>query len=166
MIAVLVVLAGIAFRIVWLCGGLIRLLRFRARAREIPAPAVASDLEGMLGVAPRYFEHPERASPLTFGVFGATVVLPSNFMFLDVSVEQAIVCHELLHVKRRDAAMAAIEEMVATVLWFHPWVWLLRSRIRVAREQVVDRRVIELIGRREVYVRCLVELQVTIWLRT
>ncbi len=152
------VLAGIALRLLWLCGGLIRLRRFRAQAREIPAPDVARDLEGMFGVVPRYFEHPERASPATFGVFGAIVVLPSNFSSVDGTRQRAIVCHELLHVKRRDALIAAIEEIVATLLWFHPWVWLLRSRIRVAREQVVDRRVIELIGHREVYVRCLIEL--------
>ena len=118
-------------------------------AREIPAPGVARDLERMFGVMPRYFEHPERASPATFGVFGATVVLPSNFSSLDGARQRAIVCHELLHVKRRDALIAAIEEIVATLLWFHPWVWLLRLRIRVAREQVVNRRVIELIGHRE-----------------
>ena len=43
-------------------------------------------------------------------------------------------------------------------LWFHPWMWLLRARIRVAREQVVDSRVVTMLGNRDEYVRCLVDM--------
>ena len=128
-----VVIAGIVLQIVWLCAGLIHLRRFRARAREIPAPHVARDLEAMLGVAPRYLEHAEHASPASFGMFGAVVVLPPTFASLDASVQQAVVCHELLHVKRHDAAAAFFEELIGACLWFHPSIWLLHSRIRLER---------------------------------
>jgi TonB family protein len=54
--------------------------------------------------------------------------------------------------------MAFAEEVVTAVLWFQPWVWLLRARIRLAREQAVDARVLELAGDKSEYVRCLVEM--------
>ena len=156
--AVVVVLAGVALRLLWLCGGLLRLGRLRARAGDIPAPGVARHLEARLGVVPRYLEHREQASPAAFGVFGAAVVLPSTFSTFDVSMQQAIICHELIHVKRRDAAAVIIEELCVAFLWCHPWIWWLRSRIRMEREHAVDEQVVEHLGDRAGYVRCLVKM--------
>jgi TonB family protein len=153
-----VVGAGIVLRLVWLCGGVARLRRLRKRGHEIAVPEVARDFESALGVTPRYFEVRENTGPATFGLSSAIVMLPQKFAFFDANTQRAIICHELLHVKRRDVAAAALEEIVFAFLWFHPWAWVLRSRIRTAREQVVDREVIALIGNREIYVRCLVEL--------
>jgi beta-lactamase regulating signal transducer with metallopeptidase domain len=53
-------------------------------------------------------------------------------------VQEAIACHELVHVRRRDWLREIFEEAVVAVLWFHPAVWMLIGRIRLAREQVVD----------------------------
>ena len=156
--AVVVVLAGVALRLLWLCGGILRLGRMRARAGDIPAPGVARHLEARLGVVPRYLEHREQASPAAFGVFGAAVVLPSTFSTFDVSMQQAIICHELIHVKRRDAAAVIIEELCVAFLWCHPWIWWLRSRIRMEREHAVDEQVVEHLGDRAGYVRCLVKM--------
>jgi TonB family protein len=156
-VAVLVVLiSGVVLRLSWLIAGTYRLLRIRARSRALDTPDVARDLEAKLGVAPRYFEHVEDGGPATFGIFDPVVVLPSSFAALDAHTQRAIVCHELIHVRRRDAAAAIAEEMVFALLWFHPWIWLLRSRIRIEREHVVDKLVIDRLGNRSGYVRCLV----------
>ena len=87
-----------------------------------------------------------------------TVALPAGFDALVPAFQRAIICHELLHVKRRDMAVAFVEELAVAALWFHPWIWLLRARIRVAREQVVDGRVVTMLGNRDEYVRCLVDI--------
>src|SRR5439155_986219 len=47
------------------------------------------------------------------------------------------------------------EEVVRAVLWFHPGIWWLISRIRLAREEVVDELVVRETGRRRSYVRAL-----------
>jgi TonB family protein len=155
--AVLVVLvSGVVLRLLWLSGGVYRLLRIGARAHGVETPDTARDLEAKLGVSPRYFEHDEHGSPATFGIFNPVVVLPAAFASLDRSTQQAIVCHELIHVKRRDAAVAIAEEVVAALLWFHPWVWLIRLRLRIEREHVIDKLVIDHLGNRSGYVRCLV----------
>ena len=64
----------------------------------------------------------------------------------------------MLHIERRDFARVVVEDVAAALLWFHPWVWLLRRRIRLHREQVVDAAVVRGTGDRRAYVRCLVEL--------
>ena len=96
--------------------------------------------------------------PCSFGLFRPTVVLPAAFDRLEPPFQRGIVCHELLHLKRCDFLGAMVEEVVAALLWFHPWVWLIRRRIRLHREQVVDAAVVRCTGDRHAYVRCLVAL--------
>ena len=85
-------------------------------------------------------------------------MLPAAFDRLEPAFQRAIVCHELLHIERRDFARVVVEDVAAALLWFHPWVWLLRRRIRLHREQVVDAEVVRRTVDRRAYVRCLVEL--------
>jgi TonB family protein len=157
-VVIVVVIAGIAFRLLWLTCGIARLFRLRGQAREIAPPQIARDLESTLGVRARYFEQDEHVSPATFGFFRATVLLPSTFETLDGATQRAIICHELIHVRRRDAAVAFVEEMIIALLWFHPWLWVLRRRMRIEREHVVDGQVVDHLGDRAAYVRSLVEI--------
>src|SRR6185436_6052832 len=48
-----------------------------------------------------------------------------------------------------------LEAAIVTVLWFHPAIWILIGRIRLAREQVVDEATIRLTDSRERYVESL-----------
>jgi beta-lactamase regulating signal transducer with metallopeptidase domain len=157
-VALTIVGAGIVVRLSWLAYGGLCLVRFRRNGRAIPVPDVAHELQQRLNVSPRYLEHRTPGGPATFGFFRATIALPAGFRALDPKFQRAIVCHELVHVRRRDTTMALVEELLVALLWFHPWVWLIRSRIRLAREQVVDRMVLKLIGDPVEDARCLVEL--------
>jgi TonB family protein len=150
--------AGVAMRLLWLFYGVIRLARFSRRASEIPRPAVADELQAELGVSPRYIQQIGTRGPWTFGFLRPTVALPEGFDALIAAFQRSVICHELVHVKRRDMAVAFCEELAVAALWFHPWMWLLRARIRVAREQVVDGHVVAMLGNRDAYVRCLVDM--------
>ena len=66
------------------------------------------------------------------------IVLTPGICDMPAHVQEAIACHELLHVQRRDWLYEILEAAVVTVLWFHPAIWMLIGRIRLAREQVVD----------------------------
>ena len=155
---VVLLAAGIVMRLLWLLFGVFRLARFSRRASEIPPPAVADELQAELGISPRYIQQTGGRGPWTFGFLRPTVALPAAFDTLVPAFQRAVICHELLHVKRRDMAVAFVEELAVAALWFHPWIWLLRARIRVAREQVVDGRVVTILGNRDEYVRCLVDI--------
>ncbi len=67
-------------------------------------------------------------------------MLPKRFPELPHEAQLAIVCHELLHVRRNDWVATLIEEFVSGMLWFQPAAYVLIADIRLAREQVVDQK--------------------------
>jgi TonB family protein len=155
---VAILAAGTAMRLLWLFYGVVSLARFGRRSAPVPPPSVARALEADLAVSPRYIQQAGSRGSWTFGFVRPTVALPAAFDALIPAFQRSVICHELVHVKRRDMAVAFCEELAVAALWFHPWVWLLRARIRVAREQVVDGRVVAMLGNRDDYVRCLVDI--------
>jgi TonB family protein len=94
-------------------------------------------------------------SPVTFGWRSPVVLLPAGFPELPLQAQRGILCHELLHVRRRDWLAALFEEGVRALLWFHPGVWMLLARIALSREQVVDREAVLLTGSRRDYLEAL-----------
>ncbi len=150
--------AGVIVRLGWIGLGLLRLARLARAAARIAPPAVARELLARFRVSAVFVQHPEVRMPCSFGLFRPTVMLPAAFDRLEPAFQRAIICHELLHVERRDFARVVVEDVAAALLWFHPWVWLLRRRIRLHREQVVDAEVVRRTDDRRAYVRCLVEL--------
>ena len=156
---VLAVLAtGVIVRLAWLGLGLVRLGRLARSARRIAPPGPAREFLTQFGVTAAFVQPPDVHMPYSFGLFRPTVVLPAAFDRLEPKFQRGIVCHELLHLRRRDFLGSLVEEVLAALLWFHPWVWLIRRRIRVHREQVVDAAVVHWTGDRRAYVRCLVAL--------
>ena len=150
--------AGVIVRLGWIGLGLLRLARLVRAAARIAPPAVARDLLARFRVSAVFVQHPAVRMPCSFGLFRPTVMLPAAFDRLEPAFQRAIVCHELLHIERRDFARVVVEDVAAALLWFHPWVWLLRRRIRLHREQVVDAAVVRRTDDRRAYVRCLVEV--------
>jgi len=139
--------AGVVARAFWLGAGFWRLRQYRRRSRL---------LETREGVALRISE--DVASPVTFGARRPVVLLPAGFPDLDSHAREAILCHELLHVRRRDWVFTVAEEAVRAVWWFHPAVWWLLGQIQLAREQTVDREVIERTRAREEYIDALLAI--------
>ena len=152
-------LAAVAvFRLVRLGLGLVRLGRLARSAHRVAPPAPARELLARSRTSATFIQAPDVRMPCSFGLFRPTVVLPAAFDRLEPAFQRGIVCHELLHLERRDFAAAVAEEVAAALLWFHPWAWLIRGRIRLHREQVVDAAVVRRTGDRCAYVRCLIAL--------
>jgi uncharacterized protein (TIGR03435 family) len=63
----------------------------------------------------------------------------------------AIVAHELCHVRRRDNLMAAIHKVVEALFWFHPLVWWIGARMVEERERACDEEVLRMGNEPEVY---------------
>jgi TonB family protein len=98
------------------------------------------------------------AGPVTFGAFRPVVLLPAPFPDFAPSIQEAILRHELLHVRRRDWLFTIAEEAVRAAFWFHPAIWWVLGEIGLAREQEVDRRVVEEMRSREEYVDALLSI--------
>jgi len=151
--------AGVAARLGWVALGLLRLHLFRRSARWISRlPAVVREVQSRVGVRANVFLSHEIDSPVTFGVFEATVILPPAFTEMNPDFQRAVVCHELLHVRRRDWAFIILEEIIRSLFWFHPAVWWALGRIHLSREQVVDCEVVAMTGNKQPYLESLLEI--------
>ena len=89
-----------------------------------------------------------RLEPGVFGVVHPVLLLPELIRErLSDSQLDAIITHELWHVRRRDNLTAMVHMLVEAVFWFYPPVWGIRARLLEEREQACDEAVLE--SRRE-----------------
>ncbi|MBM3745757.1 MAG: M56 family metallopeptidase, partial [Acidobacteria bacterium] len=158
-VAAAVLALGLAARLAFLTMGLWRLRWYRRRGRPLtPLPGRLAELRTWLGPRTEILLSDEMPSPVTFGLRRPVILLPPGFIHMDATRQAAIVCHELLHVQRRDWLFVLVEEIIRSLLWFHPAIWWLMGRIQLAREQVVDREAVELTGAPRSYVGALLEI--------
>uniref|UniRef100_Q02A96 TonB family protein n=1 Tax=Solibacter usitatus (strain Ellin6076) TaxID=234267 RepID=Q02A96_SOLUE len=150
-IALAILGAGIVLRLCWFAVAFLRLGRLRHHSQPL-TPPTAWSVEADIRVSEAI------SSPVTFGFLRPVVLLPANFSELDVQIQDAILCHEVLHVRRRDWLFTLGEELVRSLFWFHPAIWWLLGEIGLAREQEVDRLVVELTKSREGYVDALLAI--------
>jgi outer membrane biosynthesis protein TonB len=143
--------AGAIMRLLWIGAGLVRLRRHRLAARVTLAPRVPFECGRV-----SWYVSDTVSGPVTFGWLRPSILLPSRVNVLSDDLREAIACHELIHVRRRDWLFVLGEELVRAALWFHPSIWFVLSRIQLAREQVVDLEVVRLTSDRERYLDALV----------
>ena len=161
-LVLIVLAAGIAVRAVWLTIGAYGLRRLRRDASPLdPLPESVGRAQERIGARAAMYVSDRVSGPITFGLLRPVVVFPPGVSEMPPHVQEAIACHELLHVQRRDWPNEILEEIVRTVLWFHPGIWWLIGRIRLTREQVVDQAAIQLIDSRERYVEALLAVAVS-----
>ena len=143
-------IAGAALRGGWLAIGW---LRFRRRfTRDAYGDDVRfADACETVGVRARLVWRSDVSHPFTYGSTPPVVVVPADLASEPDATLRAIFLHELMHVRRRDWQSVIVEETVRAVLWFHPAVWLLLAELRQAREEVIDRATVRLLGSRRSY---------------
>jgi len=149
-----VLLAGFVLRGLWLAVGLLRLRRMNGRATEVDLPEYA-ELQEQLGTAARIARVDGLTQPATFGVRKPVILLPATLEAAPFALRRAVVTHELFHVRRRDWLSVLGEELLRTVLWFHPAIFWLTASIQLAREEIVDELSVRLTGDRRTYMQAL-----------
>ncbi len=86
--------------------------------------------------------------PGIFGIFQPVLVWPAGISErLDDAHLEAILAHEVCHVRRRDNLLAALNMLVEAVFWFHPLVWWMGARLVAEREHACDEEVLTLCAR-------------------
>ncbi len=148
-------LFGAGGRAMWLGAGLFRLSRLRRRGQ----PALLDDevlvLQRALAPHAEMRWHERLAQPVTFGFRRPVVLLPSRLGSLPLDIQRAVVCHELLHVGRRDWLWTLAEEAVRTLFWFHPGMRWALAQVQLSREETVDTLVVAITGARRAYMNAL-----------
>ena len=146
---------GIAVRGAWIAIGLVRLSRLRQAGYVVPSCGEHDELQRLIGTQAEIRYVVGLRQPVTFGVRRPLVLLPESLRTHPLHVQRAVLSHELMHVQRRDWMWLITEEVVRTVLWFHPGVWWLISRVQLAREEVVDEVAMLATGSRRGYIEAL-----------
>jgi len=152
-------LTGLAVRLGWIALGFVLLARLRRTSVSFasrPSPIDAAAL--LVGVDADFRVSDLVVRPVTFGLRHPVVLVPPGFETFDSTQQTAIAAHELLHVGRRDWLRAVGDQLVLSVLWFHPAVWWLMEQIHLSVEQVIDRAVVQLVGERKPYLEALLKL--------
>jgi TonB family protein len=150
----MVLLAGVIGRFLWLSAGLWRLQRLR-RLGETAAGEEHADLQKVIGTRAELRYVAGLGQPLTFGFRHPVVLLPDSLRSLAPAIQRAVVAHELWHVRRLDWPWMVAEEAIRSAFWFHPAMWMLLSRIQIAREETVDDLAILTTGSRRSYLDAL-----------
>ncbi|MFC5478944.1 M56 family metallopeptidase [Massilia suwonensis] len=79
------------------------------------------------------------ASPVTAGWWRPVVLVPASLLTgMPPQLLEALLAHELAHVRRCDYLVNLAQRVIETILFYHPVVWWLSHRIRVEREQIAD----------------------------
>ena len=78
-------------------------------------------------------------SPITAGWLRPLILVPASLVSgMPHELLEALLAHEMAHVKRLDYLVNLGQHVVEILLFYHPAVWWLSSRIRAEREQIAD----------------------------
>jgi uncharacterized protein (TIGR03435 family) len=159
---------------IWLCGFVAVLLMWCLRWRRISAAIRQSlplregreietlrRLERTAGIRQRIEMLLSRTTlePGIFGMSRPVLVWPEGIsQHLETRHLEAILAHELWHVRRRDNLAASLHMIVEAVFWFHPLVWWLGARLVDERERACDEEVLELGSERHIYAESILKV--------
>ena len=146
MLAALVIvwMTGVLIFAVRLLGGWMvarRLARRAVRPAAAHIQALAERMATRLAVrrAVRIVESSAVAVPVLVGWIAPVVVLPvAALVGLSPVQIEALIAHELAHVRRHDYLVNVLQALVEVVLFYHPAVWWMSRRIRAERELCCD----------------------------
>jgi bla regulator protein BlaR1 len=78
-------------------------------------------------------------SPLTFGVVKPVILFPAGLLFhLSPAQLEAIIAHELAHVKRNDYLANLLLSGLEVMFFYHPCYWWMNSTVKELRENAAD----------------------------
>ena len=80
--------------------------------------------------------------PAVIGVTNAEIVLPQWLLARGTREQELVLAHELEHVRAHDPILLVIAQVAVVLLPWHPAVWWMASRLRLAIELDCDRRVL------------------------
>jgi beta-lactamase regulating signal transducer with metallopeptidase domain len=158
-------LAGVCLLSLRLARGWVAARRVAERGCEPAAPrwqATLARLRRELGVS-----RPVRLAasalaqvPSVVGWLRPVVVVPvSAFAGLTTWQVEAVLAHELAHIRRHDYLVNLLQSAVETLLFYHPATWWVSRQVREERERCCDDVAVALCGDAAGYVRALAELE-------
>jgi beta-lactamase regulating signal transducer with metallopeptidase domain len=137
-------LAGVCLLALRAAGGYRRLRLLRCSAQLTVPPAVQKSFAKV--IAQLRLVHPvvlrvsaEVISPTAMGIWRTSVILPlSVATSLPAEQLEAVLAHELAHIRRWDYFCNLVQTAIECLFFFHPAVWWMSRRTRELREVCCD----------------------------
>ena len=103
-------------------------------------------------------------TPAVVGFFRPVILMPLGLLAgLPAEQVEAILLHELAHIRRYDYAVNLLVGLVEGLLFYHPAVWWLARMVRAERENCCDDEVVAATGDRCGYASALASLEQYRW---
>ena len=139
----LIWLAGFSAMAATLLVGVARVRRIAARARRVKDPrwiAIARDIAAGYGLSRDVVVLQTDSANLlaTWGFVRPRVLLPSHAGDWSQDRITLVLSHEFAHIGRHDWLVQICAEVLRTILWFHPLMWIACTRLRRESEQACD----------------------------
>lgn len=83
------------------------------------------------------------AGPMTWGFVRPVILLPSAARAWPRERLQAVLLHELAHVRRRDSLVQALSHLACAIYWMNPLAWIGASALRREAEIAADDAVLQ-----------------------
>ncbi len=142
-------------------GGLLLIERMRRKeikpiGQELHKRCMALQRRMGLDRIIRYCECHRLDAPAVLGWFRPVVLLPIRALTgMDEQQIEAVIAHELAHIRRLDCFVNLFQIAVETLLFYHPAVWWVSQGARAERENCCDDEAISICGDAVVYARAL-----------
>ena len=129
--------------VVWSVGAVLMFTRLCLRFHNDRRDAQSAETSFLTHGVPVRFAA-DRRGPAVNGLLRPFISLPHGIeRFLTEPELNAVLLHELRHAKRRDNLIRLLHEVSLCALWFHPFVWITRSRLALYRELSCDESVLQ-----------------------
>ncbi len=136
---------------IWLCGMVAVLASWYLKWRRVHAALRQSTNIGVVENI-QVLSSKSLLEPGIFGITRPVLVVPDGIEDrLTTPQFNAVLSHELTHVRRRDNLTAALHMAVEAIFWFHPFVWWIGKRLLDERERACDEAVLQSGNEAETY---------------
>jgi bla regulator protein blaR1 len=108
----------------------------------------------------KIYESVRVKTPITIGYLKPIILIPVGMLSgLPQDQAEAIILHELAHIKRFDFLLNLLQTVIETIFFYHPAVWWISSVIKSERENCCDDLTLKLCSGSLVYFKALYNLQ-------
>jgi len=95
-------------------------------------------------------------APTVIGWLRPVVLIPASCLTgLSTMQIEAVLAHELAHIRRHDYLVSVMQSVIETLLFYHPAVWWVSRQVRQERECCCDEMAVAVGGDRLAYARAL-----------
>ncbi len=153
--------AGAALGIIYLIRDLRAVRPLILASHPLASPSFQHRLAALaaeLGLrsSPAVAASPVITTPTVAGLNASVLLLPEDFSSAPGSYD-AVIVHELAHIRRRDLTFMLAARLTRAFWWWHPLAWLISRELVLSAEEACDDWAVALTGRREDYATTLVD---------